>query len=139
MMMVPDLVGDLRRRVAELERELEEVTTEWSVLLQELEEIGSRPSPVSGADDEAGVNPSRTPSGASYAPEGFLTRQKDNRMQAKETTIRYGIVRAEGPDESAHYDIVRHAPGQVDEILTRGATYAGATEIVALLNAGVGS
>jgi len=57
-MMVPDLVGDLRRRIAELERELEEVTAEWSVLLQELEEIGSRPSPVSGADDEAGVNPS---------------------------------------------------------------------------------
>ena len=51
MMMVPDLVGDLRRRIAELERERD-------ALLQQLEEIGSRPSPVSGADDEAGVNPS---------------------------------------------------------------------------------
>jgi hypothetical protein len=60
-------------------------------------------------------------------------------MQAKETTIRYGIVRAGGPDKVAHYDIVRHAPGQVDEILTRGATYEGATEIVTRLNAGVGS
>jgi hypothetical protein len=61
MMMVPDLIGDLRRRIAELEREVAELKRHDEESRRSAavpDEIGSRPSFVSGADDEAGVNPS---------------------------------------------------------------------------------
>ena len=60
-------------------------------------------------------------------------------MQNTETTIRYGIVRVGGGSVTAFYDVVRHTPGQNDEILARGATFDHATEIVKALNSEMGS
>jgi len=70
-------------------------------------------------------------------------------MQAAETTVRYGIVRVshidrtrtEGdrPGPIALYDVVRHTPGQADEVLARGAVFDHATAIVKALNAEAGA
>ena len=70
-------------------------------------------------------------------------------MQATETTVHYGIVRVshidrtrtEGdrPGPIALYDVVRHTPGQADEILARGAAFDHATAIVKALNSEMGT
>ena len=70
-------------------------------------------------------------------------------MQAAETTVRYGIVRVshidrtrtEGdrPGPITLYDVVRHTPGQADEVLARGAVFDHATAIVKALNAEAGA
>jgi len=70
-------------------------------------------------------------------------------MQATETTVRYGIVRVSHIDRTrtegdrshpaALYDVVRHTPGQADEILARGAMFDHATAIVKALNAEMGA
>jgi hypothetical protein len=60
-------------------------------------------------------------------------------MQATETTIRYGIIRTGGKSETALYDVVRHTPGQADEILARGAAFDHATAIVKALNSEMGT
>ena len=70
-------------------------------------------------------------------------------MQSTKTTIHYGIVRVshidrtrtEGdrPGPIALYDVVRHTPGQADEILARGAVFESATAIVKALNSEMGT
>ena len=63
-------------------------------------------------------------------------------MQSTEMTIRYGIVRVshiDRPHPTAFYDVVRHTPGQSDEILARGATFDHATSIVKALNSEMGA
>ena len=60
-------------------------------------------------------------------------------MQATEMTIRYGIVRVGGKGVTALYDVVRHTPGQNDEILARGVMFESATAIVKALNAEMGT
>ena len=60
-------------------------------------------------------------------------------MQSTETTIRYSLIRTAGKSEDSLYDILRHTPGQADEILARGTTFIIATMIVKNLNAEVGA
>jgi hypothetical protein len=60
-------------------------------------------------------------------------------MQATETTVHYGIVRRGGGGHNALYDVVRHTPGQADEILARGAAFDHATAIVKALNSEMGA
>jgi hypothetical protein len=60
-------------------------------------------------------------------------------MQSTETTIRYSLLRTAGKSEDGRYDILRHTPGQADEILARGLAFPGATEVVKLLNAECGA
>jgi len=60
-------------------------------------------------------------------------------MQATETAIRYSLIRTAGKSEDSLYDILRHTPGQADEVLARGAAFDHATAIVKALNAEVGA
>jgi hypothetical protein len=60
-------------------------------------------------------------------------------MQTKETKIRYDIVRVGGGGPCSRYDIVRHTPGEVDEILARATNFNIAAEIVKALNAECGA
>ena len=60
-------------------------------------------------------------------------------MQATETTIRYSLIRTAGKSEDSLYDVVRHTPGQADEILVRGTTFIIATAIVKALNRELGT
>ena len=60
-------------------------------------------------------------------------------MQNTETTIRYSLIRTAGKSEDSRYDILRHTLGQVDEILARGATFDGATQLVKALNSEMGA
>ena len=60
-------------------------------------------------------------------------------MRSTETTIRYGIVRVGGGGPCSRYDIVRHTPGEVDEILARATNFNIAAEIVRALNAEMGA
>ena len=68
-----------------------------------------------------------------------LTVKRLNKMQATETTIRYSLIRTAGKSGNSLYDILRHTPGQNDEILARGATFDHATAIVKALNAETGT
>ena len=60
-------------------------------------------------------------------------------MQKTETTIRYSLIRTAGKSEDSLYDILRHTPGQVDEILAREVEFKAGTEIVRALNSEMGS
>jgi hypothetical protein len=73
------------------------------------------------------------------APVFYVNSEKVKQMQATEMTIRYGIVRVGGKGVTALYDVVRHTPGQADEVLARGAVFDHATAIVKALNAEAGA